>query len=252
MTMPTDDRAALRSRLWADARLTREAVQAAGIAAYVGSLSNLADAFRSGDRAIRCIDGRTPGGVRLAGSGILLGLDKARAFAESARADRVTYHQDCGAARLWAAQNHVTAAGPTEWARRFAEKLAEALGVPCEEAPLAGPVGFHDEVAIYYDGTGLADPARVSGLPRGFVIARSPFGDDPTEALAEVRLAIDIAQGDHGFADLFTPATPLRLIPIGSPLDERFSLERLTSELSSSQLPAANRLLIDGFTAPLR
>jgi len=250
--MATDDRAVLRSRLWADARLTRETIHAAGMGTYVGSLSNLSDAFRSTDRAVRCIDRRTPGGVRLAGSGILLGLDKARAFAEAAHADCVTYHQDCGAARLWAVQNRMAEADPTEYARDFAGRLAEALGVPCEEAPLAGPVGFHDEVAVYYDGTGVADPSRVSGLPKGFVITRPPFGADPADALSEVRLAIDIALGDHGFADLFTRESPLRLIPIGNPLDEQFSLDRLTAELQSLALPEGGRIVIDGLTARLR
>jgi len=250
--MATDDRVARRSRLWADARLMRETIQAGGMVTHVASLSNLSDAFRGTDRALRCIDGRTPGGVRLAGSGILLGLDKAKAFAGAAHADRVTYHQDCGAARLWAAQNRMAEADPTQYARYFAEKLAEGLGVPCEEAPLAGPVGFHDEIAIYYDGTGLADPSRVSGLPKGFVITRPPFGADPADALAEVRLAVEIALGDDGFADLFTRESPLRLIPIGNPLEERFSLQGLTAELQTLALPEGNRVVIDGFTAPLR
>ena len=79
--MPEPDLKALRLQLWAESRLVRETVEALGFAGYVVSLSNLSDAFRPRDRALRCIDGRTPGGVHLAGSGILMGIDKAKAFA---------------------------------------------------------------------------------------------------------------------------------------------------------------------------
>jgi len=248
MISAIDGREKLRSDLWTTARLVREAIRASGVQSYVDSLSNLTDAFRPSDRALRCIDRRTAGGIRLAGSGILVGLDKAKAFAEAARADRVTYHEDCGAARMWAQAHGLGEDKVTDCARDFAAQLAAALGVPCEEAPLAGPPGFHDETAIYYDGTGLADPSRASGLPKGFVITRPYFSADPSDALQEVRMAVDIAFGPHGFAALFTPENPLLLIPIGDPRDERFSLEALTQELRSLLLP--ERVALDGFTAP--
>ncbi len=250
MTSATEDRERLRSDLWIAARLVREAIRGSGVQSYVNSLSNLTDAFRPSDRALRCIDRRTPGGVRLAGSGILVGLDKAKAFAEAARTDRVTYHEDCGAARVWAQAQGLGEDKVTDCARDFAAQLAAALGVPCEEAPLAGPVGFHDETVIYYDGTGLADPSRVSGLPKGFVITRPYFGANPSDALQEVQAAVDIAFGPDGFAALFTPENPLLLIPIGDPRNPQFSLAALTQELRGLTLP--DRVTLDGFAPPLR
>jgi hypothetical protein len=245
--MPVHDLSAARQQAWLQSRLVRETIEASGAGAYVKSLSNLSDAFRPGDRALRCIDGRTPGGVHLAGSGILLGLAKAKVFAETAGAAKITYHDDCGAARLWAQGNGRAAEEATICAREFAEQLAAALGLPCEQTPLVGVPGFHDEAVIYYDGTGKADPSRVSGLPKGFVISRPYFGEDFPAALDQVKLVTGIALGEHGFGDLFTPEHPLRLIAIGDPQNPRLSLEQLLQELALAELPSPNRLALDGF-----
>jgi hypothetical protein len=257
--MPEPDPGILRSRLWAESRLVRELVEAAGIQSYVVSLSNLSDAFRPTDRALRCIDRGTPGGVHLAGSGILIGLEKAQAFAQAAQAARITYHEDCGAARLWAKQNGQPEDQATEHAREFAQQLADALGVACEETPLTRPPGFHDELVVYYDGTGRADPARVSGLPKGFVISRPYFGDDFPTALEQVRLAMEIALGPHGFGELFTAEHPLRLVAIGrqgtgdsdrgqgTAQKGELTVEQLIEELKLLELPAGQRIVVDGF-----
>ena len=238
----------LRTRLWTESQLVRECIERDGIESYVRSLSNLSDAFRPGDRALRCIDGRTPGGVRLAGSGMLLGLEKAKAFAQAAGCDRVTYHEDCGAARAWAQEHSRDVSEATTCAREFADELAQALSLPCAETPLVGPPGFHDETVIYYDGTGLANPARVSGLPRGFVVSRAPFGDDFPPALEQVKLAVGLALSDIGFGDFFTREHPLRIVAIGHPREARFSLEQLRQELGLLEL---ERTLTEGFTARL-
>lgn len=245
--MPESDLRTLRARLWATSRLVRECLERDGIESYARSLSNLSDTFRPRDRALRCIDGRTPGGVRLAGSGILLGLERAQALAEAAGVERVTYHEDCGAARAWAAENGRDAADGPACAREFSEQLADALGLPCGEAPLTGTPGFHDETAVYYDGTGRADPSRVSGLPKGYVVSRAHFGDDFPTALEEVRLAVELSLSDLGFADLFTPDHPLRLIAIGHPQDPRLAVQQLRQELELLELPTPERVIVEGF-----
>jgi len=245
--MSDRDLVGVPSRLWDASRLVRETVERSGIGSYVQSLSNLGDAFRPRDRALRCIDGRTPGGVHLAGSGVLLGQEKAQAFAQAAGVDRVTYHEDCEAARLWAVAHGHGEANASVCGREFAEELAAALGVPCGEAPLTGVPGFHDETAVYYDGTGRADPSRVSGLPKGFVISRLYFGEDFPAALAEAKLAVDLALSDLGFADLFTADHPLRVIAIGHPQEPRFALQQLMQELGLLELPAPERVVVEGF-----
>jgi hypothetical protein len=237
----------VRSRLWLESRLVRETAERSGIESHVRSLSNLGDAFRLRDRALRCIDGRTPGGVHLAGSGVLLGLEKAQAFAQAARVDRVTYHGDCGAARACAVESGRDAAEAAACGREFAEQLAAALSVPCAETPLVGPPEFHWETAVYYDGTGRADPSRVSGLPKGFVISRLYFGDDFPAALDEVRLAVGLAFSDLGFADLFTHEHPLRLAAIGAPSGSGLPLDQLLHELGLLDLPERDRTVIEGF-----
>jgi hypothetical protein len=245
-----DPQAAPRLRAWRDSALVREAVERAGMQSYVHMLSNLSDAFRLRDRAIRCIDGRTPGGVHLAGSGILIGAQAAQEFATAARADAVTYHEDCGAARLWAEQNGVALNEADWYAKEFAEELAKALGVPCRQEPLSGDPGFHRETVVYYDGTGCFDFSQASGLPRGFVVSRRYHAGGPSVPLAEARLAVEIALGELGLRDCFTPASPLRLVPIADKVDPSFSLERLTEELGSLGPPDPTRVLVDGLVAP--
>jgi hypothetical protein len=240
------ERESLRARRWVESRLVRECIEREGVASYTRSLANLSDAFRLRDRALRCIDGRTPGGVRLAGSGIRLGLEKARALAELAQVERVTYHEDCGAARAWAADNGRPVEDAPACGREFAERLAAALGVPCGEAPLDGVSGFHDETVVYYDGTGRVDPSRASGLPKGYVVSRAAFGEDYPAALEEVRLAVDLSLSDLGFADLFTLEHPLRIVALGHPQDARFAVQQLRQELTLLELP--ERVVVDGFT----
>jgi hypothetical protein len=84
------------------------------------------------------------------------------------------------------------------------------------------------------------------------VVSRRHLDFEPACALEEVRLAVRIALGELGLAELFTAEEPLRLAPVGDPWDERFSLDRLTEELQTLDLPEAGRVVIDGFEAPSR
>ena len=75
------ERARRRAELWRETSLAHGAVHYLGLRSYVVSLSNLPDAFKLADRFVRCIDERTPGGVHLAASGLLLGEERAKRFA---------------------------------------------------------------------------------------------------------------------------------------------------------------------------
>lgn len=232
---------------WGRARSALGAIGRQGMQEYVVSLPSSERAFRLSDRVIRCIDGRLQGGLRLAGSGIGIGLGKARKFAEAGGATGVTYHKDCGAAALWAREQGLPVEDATQYAREFAEKLAGELGVPCSEAWLEGEEGFHDELVVYYDGTGRFDPSRVRFLPRGLVINRKLLDFDVPYALQEVEIAVGIALGEHGFGELFTPEAPLRLIPIGADLEH---MQHLAAELQPWETAHRGRVVVDGLVAP--
>ena len=67
-------------------------------------------------------------------------------------------------------------------------------------------------------------------------------------ALAEVKVAVEIALGDHGFgADLLNEKTPFTLVAVGSTHQET---ERLMQELEKLKTTFGNRIAIDGFVAP--
>ena len=52
------------------------------------------------EKTLKCMDERTPGGIHLAGAGILLGLCNAVEFVKRANIDKVTWHEECGAVGL--------------------------------------------------------------------------------------------------------------------------------------------------------
>jgi hypothetical protein len=247
MTPRVRDIEELRRSHWERVQSTVDALAGHGMQEYVNALPFSEGAFSLTDRLIRCIDGRVRGGLRLAGSGIGIGLAKARQFAEAGGATGVTFHRDCGAAALWAREQGLAAEDATQYAREFAEKLAGELGVPCSEAWLEGEEGFHDELVVYYDGTGRLDPSRVRLLPRGFVINRRLLDFDVPYALQQVEIAVGIALGEHGFGERFTPQTPLRLIPIGVDGNHR---KHLAAELQPWQAAHRGRVVIDGLVAP--
>ena len=247
MTPRVRDIAEIRRAHWERAQSTVDALAGHGIQEYVNSLPSSEGAFQLTDRVIRCIDGRVRGGLRLAGSGIGIGLAKARQFAEAGGATGVTYHKDCGAAALWAREQGLPVEDAMQYGREFAEKLAGELGIACSEARLEGEEGFHDELVVYYDGTGRFDPSRVRLLPRGFVINRKLLDFDVPYAMQQVEIAVGIALGEHGFGDLFTPEAPLRLIPIGA--DEKH-MRHLATELQPWQATHKSRAVVDGLIAP--
>ncbi len=247
MTPPVRDIAELRRAHWEKAQSTVDALAGHGMQEYVNSLPFSEGAFSLTDRVIRCIDGRVEGGLRLAGSGIGIGIEKARRFAEAGGATGITYHKDCGAAALWAREQGLPVEDAKQYAREFSEKLAAELGVPCSEAWLEGEEGFHDELVVYYDGTGSFDPSRVRFLPRGFVINRRLLDFDVPYALQQVEIAVGIALGEHGFGELFTANTPLRLIPIGADAEH---MRHLAAELQPWQAAHEGRVVVDRLVAP--
>lgn len=247
MTPRVRDIAEARRGHWERVQSTVDALAGHGMQEYVNSLPSSEGAFRLRDLVVRCIDGRVEGGLRLAGSGIGIGLEKARRFAEVGGATGISYHRDCGAAALWAREQGLPVEEATQYAREFADKLAGELGVSCSEAWLEGEEGFHDELVVYYDGTGSFDPSRVRFLPRGFVINRRLLDFDAPYALQQVEIAVGIALGEHGFAELFTPDTPLRLVPIGA--DEQ-QVQHLAAELQPWEAAHKGRVVVDGLVAP--
>lgn len=137
----------------------------------------------------------------------------------------VTSHGACGAAGLAYKRDFsgvsATAEQIDEYAKSWSKKVNEEinrLGSECEyknieAADMERPVEFHTARVVYFDGVGGFNPNKEVGLPMGFVISRHYIpGDYVAE---ELKIAVSIAFGGHGFGDLFTKEMPFIIIALG-------------------------------------
>lgn len=246
-------------KYWDEQLSTFEKIKEKGnIAQYIHGFANLENAFRGDDLSVCCIDEGTPYGcMRFAGS-LILHQDKAEKFSDVlkiAGVKGVYSHAGCGAAGLYAKQNNLDLEKADEYGIIWAKKFADILNVSYKghigsegSLPMKRPAGFHVARVIYYDGTGRFNPDNAMGLPQGFVISRR-YHINPADALEEVKIAISIATGDHGFGDLISGESPLFVIPVGDSGNTDFSLDILKSELNTIRDEYGEKIVIDGFIA---
>jgi hypothetical protein len=226
------------------------AIYSDGMEKYAAGIADLDKAFSLEDKAVRCIDEGTPGGLHLAGSGILLGVEKAAEALKKAGCSGISSHDECGAAGIYARANNLDASKSDEYGKEFALKLAEKMGVPYEGhieiGAMKRPSGFHTARVCYYDGTGKFDPALCGQLPAGFVVSRRYV--DGAYALEEVKVAVGIATGGHGYGELITAEAPFLIIAIGDSSNPEFSLANLQKELAGVAESSEGKVKVDGFT----
>lgn len=217
--------------------------------------SHLEWAFTDPDRTIRCIDERTPGGLHLAGSGILLPEDEIEQVVKrltKAKVDGVWSHAECGAAALAAKKQNLPAEQGDVLGKTWAKTFSDKLGVPyyghIEPQEFSGPSGFHIARTTYYIGAPSFNPTRVEGLPPGFVINRGYLSED--YAKMEADLSVKIATGNHGFGDRIDQSHPFLLIAVADPNNPTLPSEKLRKELSEVAQHFQGRVRVDGFTPP--
>jgi len=162
---------------------------------------------------------RRPPMIRLAGAGIMLGSSPAisRNMTAQLVKDRqltcISYHRDCGAGAAVAS----TGEDGDAIIKKFATSVAAKAGVEAVCAPLNRIPHYHKVVAHYYCGVPYAPHA--ADLPAGFVTSR--FAVTPEYGKHELRLAIEIAFGEHGFGELFTLAEKYVVAVVASSRGER-------------------------------
>ncbi len=214
---------------------------------YAKTLPDIHKAFLPQDRVLRCIDERTPGGIHLAGSGILMKDDQLRKTLIEADIKSVWTHAECGAAKLYAEQNGFDPGKADDYARAFGENLEKNFGIKYNGHLSVEPSGLHTARVAYYDTTGSFDFQNIPELPHGFVINRKYI--DPRYAAMEMQVAFQIATGSHGFGNLITPETPFLMVAISDNYNQSLSLEILKTELEA--IKNNNPLILtDGFTTP--
>lgn len=235
---------------WAAERDRFSAIYKNGFGAYAETIPDISEAFHLIDREVRCIDEGTPGGVHAAGSGILMEARDAIEAFRLANATAITSHAGCGAAALYAKRNGLDVSRADEYGKKWAQDLAAAMRVP-----YAGNINFtalkrpryaHIARVCYHDGTGNFDYSKTAGLPSGFIVSRRYVSKKSAEE--EVRIAADIALGEHGFGEKFTGKEPFLLVAIGDGSAGACGETRLMQELYSLRDEFHGRVKVDGFT----
>lgn len=226
--------------------------EAGGMSAYLEHLQqDNIDMLSLDDRTVRCIDeGASGHGLHLAGSGILLGEERAYEIMKAANVDMVTSHEGCGAAALYAKEHGLDAAKADEYGQEFSKKLAERLGVPYKHIAaeeMDRPKEFHHARYAIYDGTGTFNHRAIPGFPAAFVVNRRINEG----GLAEAEVSASIALGDHGFGQRFTAESPFTFIVIGDPESEEFSADSLVAELEPIAVEQGGVIHIEHYTPAL-
>lgn len=216
-----------------------EEIYNVGMKEYAKRVSDIEKAFVLKDRNLRCIDERTPGGLHLAGAGILLDLDKeelekVKEELKENNIEGVCSHAGCGAAKLYADLSGQDMSRADELARWWAKELAGILNVPYKghigevgQEEMRKPLRFHNARVIYLDGIGKFDYSLAEGLPAGFIINCNLSMNN---ALKEAKIAASIATGDHGFGNMITKESPLLVIAIGNNEKSELSLNKIKGE----------------------
>lgn len=247
---------------WAESQTIFSKINDMGLASYMESVPNLSDAFKLEDHSVRCIDEGTPGGIHIAGSGILLSTEDKKNELEriieelrGAGVDGIYSHEGCGAAKLYLSGLPKEEQGKkdyTEHAKDWAAKLAGILGVPYKGhiTDLKRPKEFHNARIAYFDGTGKFDPFKTPEIPDGFIISR--YYLDPDYAKAELAVALSIAMGDHGFGEKFTKDSPFIIAPIEKFKTRRegISMEEMMRDAEDVAHQYGDRVIVRGFREP--
>ncbi len=226
----------LRNELWAKEEEKYQNLRALKEKSphQVFSAEELERAFSGeGDIVIACMDEgiELPEGqfkVAIAGSGVLCSKEDVAAFLQKVREKfperkiTVTYHEGCGAcAAACKPPMH-----PEELGKETAQEEMKQLGLEGEPARIGfdennfvcmnRPEVLHPARAIYVDCEGTFNRTALTNIPAGFDLSAA-FFPNLKELVSEVRLAINIAKGEHGMGKERFEKQKLLIALIGNP-----------------------------------
>lgn len=229
--------------------LLQRIINAGGFEKYIVSEPNQAEIWRLPNRSLGCIDeGCAKTGYHLAGSGILLGVDKTVGLVKKAGIDEVTSHDGCGAAGLYAKREGLDTAKSDNYGIVFSQKVAEIAGlkyrhITAEE--MARPAEFHIARLAVYGGTGRFNPTAIQDFPAAFWISRH-LNPDANE---ELIISVQIALGNHGFGSLITQQEPFHVLVVGKKDAPLLSAQTLNDELTPLLKEYNSRIVIHLFNS---
>lgn len=221
---------------------------------YLESLSDIKNAFDSGEKCVCCMDEGTPGHKHAAGAGILMSEAEFEKYLEESGIDTLKSHAGCGAAAIYAKINNLEG-DSDEIGRRWAEEQAKKYGKKhehTEASEMIRPIEGHFARACYIDFTGAFKWKAVEGVPAGFTVSRKYMTKEYAFG-KEVPTAIRISFGDHGPGeDYFSPAgegNPFHLVVIVEKKEDLPSAIAEVQEFLANE-PRSAKIKVDGFVAP--
>lgn len=261
-----------------------------GINSFFSQIPDLAEAFHGKRTHMCCIDERVVGSKDAygkqfeAGCGILFPIrnvyERAEAVAENTYrkgGEVLCPHKGCGAAGLAFKADadadqiveRMEFMGDTDaygvWFAELVKKhLDEKLKNHGRTASIKfmgdiRPSGFHNAIGAYFDTTGKFNPDMVRGeLPKMFVVDGSNRELSETKeqqlyGLTQLRVAIGIALGNHGFGHhRFSSEEHRFLVPVvASSLEQLVEAqEKVKSFIQDSDPKLLDHLNIGGFVQP--
>lgn len=200
----------------------------------------------------------------LAGSGILFPAqnedERVKKVAElfiKLGIKNISSHGGCGAAGLaykrdFPDKKEVKAEELEEYAKNWSKKVVEEIQRQNNEAEhfhmvaeeMERPVEFHIARVVYYDAVGGFNSNKEVGLPVGFIIERRFV---PVEyALNELKVAIKIVFGNHGFGELFTKENPFVIIILAGATELESIKKEITEAIKDDKNFIEEKIKIDG------
>jgi hypothetical protein len=230
-------------------------IYAIGFGEYAKEVPNFEDAFdlnkhileKSPEvkKCVCCMDERTPFGIHVAGSGILLTDEKLDEYIKENNPDAISSHDGCGAGKIYCQLHGLPEDKSDEIARGWAQETAKKYDkkhIHLGYNDMVGSPDFHHARVCYIDATGSFNYRRKDDLlPAGFVVNKKGIGLE--NALAENKVAITIMFDRHGLKEYFTPENPFLIVIIA---EDQAELEELKKELDNA-ISNDPLIKIDGF-----
>ena len=219
--------------------------------------------------------------MALAGSGILFPanswqerLNRVAELCINRGIKDITSHEGCGAAGLaWQNDGGETDTGfksADEYGKKWSKELSHTINQKLAEADktndvkyqhvnkseMIRPPEFHDARAIWFDLTSKFHPDAAKRLPKGFLIDYGITRDEGKNeeekgySFTELKVAVGIAFGDHGFGNKFTTENKFIIVVIS---EDESELANLKQEIANKIKEDKNlkthfdKIKIDGF-----
>lgn len=203
-------------------------------------------------KKLTCCDDRCEHGMSVAGSGILMSEEAFATFMKNnPEIETITYHPDCGAAKVAFANRGgqeddlpegVTT--PAELAKWFSESMANKYNKKCECIPADG---HHKGAGVFVDLTNKFNPDLVEGMPHTYV-SQSFTGKDENYVKNEISILTSIAFGDHGFGERITEENPFYIFICVKDETEKEGIISLAKEAVASY---GSKVKVEAFVSSL-